>query len=309
LLQWLQKYLPRTPAVSDIAFNMVGHVAGWWAGTATAHLVRRAVSRHRALDTANRFALLMVGLWLVAELFPLVPTFDVSSLAENIKSLWQQPVWQPRRMLSHVGMTVIGLEALAQLVRSVSRALPVRGLAVAALCAVLAGKFVVIHQSPGMAVVLGIAGGGLLWAAVDWLRRWPGDRQPVDPLAALLCIAVANYLIYALWPLRLRRVPEPMSWLPFASSLSSSVEAVISSVAFECLCFGAIVWTAARRGYAWTWAAVCTALLAFMCEWTQRYLPTRTPEITSVLLALAMGWLVAALDRGRGEMLAAQPRA
>jgi len=206
-------------------------------------------------------------------------------------------------------MTVIGLEALAQLLRSVSRALPVRGLAVAALCAVLAGKFVVIHQSPGMAVVLGIAGGGLLWAAVDWLRRWPREHQPVDPLAVLLCIAVANYLVYALWPLRLRRVPEPMSWLPFASSLSSSVEAVISSVAFECLCFGGIVWAAVRSGYAWSRAAACTALLAFWCEWAQRYLVTRTPEITSALLALAMGWLVSVLDPSRREVKIAEPPA
>ena len=32
ILQWLQKFLPRTPALSDIVFNMLGFTAGWLAG-------------------------------------------------------------------------------------------------------------------------------------------------------------------------------------------------------------------------------------------------------------------------------------
>jgi VanZ family protein len=40
---------------------------------------------------------------------------------------------------------------------------------------------------------------------------------------------------------------------------------------------------------------VTVATLAFACEFAQRYLPGRTAEITSVLLALGMGWLIAAL--------------
>jgi hypothetical protein len=40
-----------------------------------------------------------------------------------------------------------------------------------------------------------------------------------------------------------------------------------------------------------------TAITKGQREWTQRYLPGRTAEITSVLLALGMGWLVVALGR------------
>jgi len=88
-----------------------------------------------------------------------------------------------------------------------------------------------------------------------------------------------------------------MGWLPFASSLAGSIEAVVTSVAFECLCFGGIIWSATRNGASPGGMTVSTALLAFACEWTQRYLPTRTAEITSVVLALGIGWLVAALGR------------
>ena len=45
---------------------------------------------------------------------------------------------------------------------------------------------------------------------------------------------------------------------------------------------------------------LCAALLALGCEALQRHLPTRTPEVTAVLVALAMGWLVGACRVRRG---------
>lgn len=292
VLQWLQKYLPRTPALADIVFNMAGHALGWWGGVLSLQGMRRLLQRHQGLRGADRFAVLLICVWLVAELFPLVPTVDVSSLANNFKSLWLADAWEPRRMLLHVGMTVIGLEALAHLLRSVDAAHRVGMMAVFATLGMLAGKFVVIDQSPGLAVVLGIGGGWLLWTILDSLR----ERRRL----ALICtLATGSYLLHALWPLEWRD-PEPMRWLPFASSLANSIESVVTSVAFEALCFGAIIWSAVRRGALLGGMTLCTAILAFGAEWLQRYLPGRTAEITSVLLALTMGWLVAALGRRRG---------
>ena len=288
VLQWLQKYLPRTPAFSDIVFNMVGYVTGWWAGLLSVHSLNRVMLRHQGLRAADRFALLMVILWLVAELFPLIPTLDVSSVAANVKSLWQQDPWQPGRMLMHLGMTVMGLDALAHLARSVSGGHLSRLLAGLASFVVLTGKFVVISQSPGLAVVVGILGGGLLWLVID-------QAQENQRFVLLLLIAMASYLVYALAPYEWRETPKPMKMLPFASSLQGSIESVLTSVAFECLCFGAIIWSAVRSGGQLIALTLFTAVLAFVCEWVQRYLPGRTSEITSVLLALGMGWLVSAL--------------
>ena len=297
VLQWLQKYLPRTPALSDIVFNMIGHVAGWWAGLVSVHGLHRLQQRHRNLSSADRFALLMVAIWLVAELFPLIPTIDVSSVANNVKSLWQQVAWQPRRMVLHIGMTVIGLEALGHLVRTASTGSLARHYAGIATLMVLAGKFLVVGQSPGLPVVYGILGGALIWWGIDRIV----ERQR---LTVILLAATCSYLLHAIWPLQWRDVPEPMRWLPFASSLSGSIESVVTSVAYECLCFGALIWSAVRMGASVRLMAVIAATLAFTCEWLQRYLPTRTAEITSVLLALCMAWLVSALGQTRrGETL------
>ena len=300
VLQWLQKFLPRTPALSDIVFNMVGHTAGWWAGAVSVRGLHRLQRRHAHLDlhAAERFALLMLGIWWVAELFPLIPTIDVSSVVDNVKSLWQQPAWQPRRMALHMGMTVLGLEATARLVRSVDPAAPVHRLCAAVLALVLAGKFVVIHQTPGLAVVLGLLGGAAAWAGIEAVA------SPPRRLAWLWAMALATYLVHAvypLWPLPWRHPPDAMRWLPFGSSLSGNMESAITNVAFECLCFGGMVWAAVRRGAGPVRATLAVALLAFACEWLQRYLPGRTAEITSVVTALGMGWCVAALARARPD--------
>ncbi len=285
VLQWLQKYLPRTPALSDVVFNMAGYALGWVAGLVSRGRVARLMQRHLHWAQADRFTLVLLALWLVAELYPLIPTLDVSSVAHNIKSLWQQNLWQPRRMLLHLGMTVIGLSAVAHLARTAQLAPQARPLALLAALMVLTGKFVVVGQSPSMAVVVGIFGGFLLWR---WIDTWPSERR----WAATAWLAVFTYVLDALWPWQWRISPSAMEWMPFASALRTSVEAAITTRAFEGLCFGAILWSTVRNGALLPGLTLSTALLAFACEWTQRYLPTRTPEVTSVLVALAMGWLL-----------------
>jgi len=292
VLQWMQKYLPRTPAASDILFNMAGYVLGWWAGRLSARTLNSIVNRHQGLRNADRFALVMVAIWVVAELFPLIPSLDVSTVINNIKSLWQQDLWQPRRILEHMGMTLIGLDALASLLRSATVDRFVKPLAVLATLAILVGKFLMLGQSPGLAVPVGIVGGALLWWCID---RLPEETE----LLTLLVIFTTTYLVYALAPYELQEFPTSMQWMPFASALQSSIEAVLTSVAFEALCFGAIIWSSVRMGGLPTGITLSVAVLALGCEWVQRYLPGRTAEISSVLTALLMGWLVAVLGQSR----------
>ena len=64
------------------------------------------------------------------------------------------------------------------------------------------------------------------------------------------------------WLLGWNDLPGAMSWLPFASSLSGSIEAVVTSAAFESLCFGAIIWSAVRIGAARGGMTVFVAIVA-----------------------------------------------
>lgn len=298
-LQWLQKYLPRTPALSDIVFNSTGLVLGWGMGALARWRVGHLLVRHQGWEDVDRFTLVLVALWGVAELYPLIPTLDVSSVARNVQSLWRQDGWQPRRMLLHTGMAVIGLAAVAQMVRGADLAHRARAAALLATGTVLVGKFVVAGQSPGLPVVLGIAGGWALWRGLDqWAQGWQGW--------AVAGVALATYLLDALWPWGWRSPPVDMQWVPFASSLSTWVQGAVSARAFECLCLGAMLWGTVRQGALLGGMTVCTAVLALACEGVQRYLPTRTPEVTAAVLALGMGWLLSACHPTRPRA-AAEP--
>lgn len=286
VLQWLQVYLPRTPALSDIVFNMVGHLLGWGVGLASVRFVGPLLERHQSLRGLDRFALWMLVLWLVAELFPLIPAFDVSTVWNNVKSLWLQEPWQPRRMLEHAAMTVLGLDAFGMLMRSIDARRLLRSGAVLLTLAVLCGKFIVEGQSPGVAVVAGIALGGLLW----W---WVDTAQSRVRAFWILGVAFGAYLVYALAPYRFQQATHGMHWIPFASSLQGGIHRVIGAVAFESLCYAGMIWAAMRLGASVHVFTVLTALLALTCEWLQQFLPGRTAEVSSVLVALAMGWLVA----------------
>ena len=292
-LQWLQRFLPRTPALSDVVFNLAGCALGGGAGALARWRLGHLLVRQPHWAGADRFALVLIALWVVAELYPLVPSLSLSSVWHNLKSLWLSAPWQPRRMALHAGMAVLGLSAVAQLARSVGLAHRARRAALLAAALVLAGKFLVMDQRPGAAVVAGIALGWLLWRGLDGCA--PGMRWRAMAAAALL-----TYLLEAVWPWAWRTVPAPMVWVPFASSLSSTLQAAAATRALEGLCLGAIVWGLVRGGAQLPGATLCAALLALGCEALQRHLPTRTPEVTAVLVALAMGWLVGACRVRRG---------
>jgi VanZ family protein len=289
-LQWLQRYLPRTPAASDVAFNALGYALGWVLGHASHAMLQQTLARHSGWRQLDRTALLLVLLWLVAEWFPLIPALDVSTVWANVKSLWTHNPWQPRRMLVHAGMACIGLHAVAAVLTSVRGQRPGPWLPMLVAGLVVAGKFLMLGQAPGAAVPAGIALGVLLWLVCRQL--WHGS-------GGVWMVALATYLLEALAPYALSDVARPMEWIPFASSLRTGVATVLSSVAFEVLCFVAVLWAVARRGLVLSWAAAALALLALACEWLQQYLPGRTPEVTSVVTALLSGAVVAGLGVGR----------
>ena len=141
---------------------------------------------------------------------------------------------------------------------------------------------------------LGILGGWVLWLSI---HRAPDRRS----CALLLCVAGLTYLIDALAPYGLASEPKAMHWLPFSSSLETGIQRVLPAVAFACLCYGAMIWSAARMGASVAVSAVLVAMLALACEAVQQYLPGRTAEVSFALTALAMGWLVAVLAPARAQ--------
>ncbi len=287
-LQWLQMYLPRTPAFSDVVFNMGGHILGWYMGSVSRRRMHSLRKDYQHLAQMDPFAVLLVMFWILSELSPLVPTLDLSLVWDNVKSLWEQPFWQPRRFGLHVGMTLLGLSAFARMARSVGLDNWTWPLSFPIIVVLLAGKFIVVGQTPGPSSLMGIGVGWVAWLILDCAEessRWH----------SVMTIAILTYLGDAIWPWDWRAEPIDMQWLPFASSLDNSLEGVISARAFECLCYGAFLWAASRNGAYISGLSILLFMLVLLCEGLQAYLPTRTPEITSPLMVLITAWLLVAL--------------
>ena len=289
VLQIAQMYLPRTPALVDVLANLVGYLLGWIIGFVAYIVLERRLARLRDnAVTPDLFALLLLLFWIVAELFPLLPTFDVSSLKENVRLLLGIPFWQPRRTMLHLGMTVIGLGSLTVLARSLrldTLRVPI-GLALAAF--VMLGKLIFVGQAPGFSVFLGILAGSVVWLALSRLK----DARF---MFVVMGVALATYLTYALWPLQLLSSPKPFGWLPFTSALNNSIESVIRSTVFEALCFGALLWAAVRTGALLAGSTTVIVLLALGVEWLQAYIPGRTPETTAAAVAVCVAMLLRAM--------------
>lgn len=292
VLQWLQIYLPRVPQLSDIFFNVIGYLAGWLFVRLSMRWFRwKAAELLHSDMRLNQFGLIMLVIWGFAELFPFIPTLDVSTVAGKLKSFLGQPVWQPRRMFLHFGMTVIGLNILRTLLHdSFQRSKKSTAVYLATVAAVMAGKFFVIDQILAPSVVVGMIAGTVFILVIE--------RSKAN-LRSLLLITVAalTYFVYSLLPFDWNWTPKPMNWLPFSSSLNNSISSVVRNVAFECMCFGALLWNSLALGGALKGTTIVAMVVVFACEYVQKFMPMRTPETTSVILVFLVSWLLSNTEK------------
>lgn len=287
ILQWLQTYLPRVPQLSDVLFNVIGYITGWAAGMITTHWVER-LAKSQSLNTArmDKFCIVMLVIWGFAELYPFVPTLDVSSLFAKLKIFIHQDIFEVRRASLHFGMTVIGLDMLRVFLQQSFDKFDKSPLIYFSVVAIfMAGKFLIVEQTPGPSIIVGMTVGTLFFFVLeltsDKLRSF-----------SLIAIAALTYFSYSLFPFDWSWTPKPMKWLPFSSSLSNSIGSVIRNFSFESLCFGSILWNAVRTGSLLKGITVVAMVIVFACEYLQKFMPTRTPETTSVVLVVLVSWLI-----------------
>ena len=105
----------------------------------------------------------------------------------------------------------------------------------------------------------------------------------------MLLSAVA---VRELEPLRFLASAQRFSWIPFAASLEAERQPAAVVLLGKAFYYGAGVWLGHARGWSYARAALAMAAALAVLEWTQRYLPGRSPEITDAFLALLMGLIL-----------------
>lgn len=272
-LQVIQIYVPtRSAALSDVLWNAVGQALGVVLGVVL-HAPLRAAAAMRGMPRAG---VALLGLWLVLELFPFVPTLDWQQVKDALKPLLLQPQWRTASALN----AALGLVVLAQLLREVPR----RGgwIAAAVVIAFLAKPFIV-GQALSLPHAVGLVGGALLAPLV---LRAPAHRAA--PL--VIALALVWFTLDELRPYDLAEHAAPFHWMPFAALLLGSIPANVLALCHDLFWLGAVMVLAADSGARAGPLAFGLGLWTLALEGVQTLLPGRVADVTIALLPL-LWWL------------------
>ena len=289
-VQVLQVFEPtRDPALSDVFWNAIGTVAG--IGLALA-LERHVAFLPRAAWARSRFAVLLIGAWAAAELWPFVPSLDWYAIKQTLKSLASASSFNFPSFAFHLASVLV----LGMLFAESSPAPRVGRRLAALVLGVLGGKLALQASPLSLSFASACVAGVAAWFAL-------APRFGRNAMLATLAAMLAAYTVRALAPLELRSVPETFGWIPFQAMLEGSMSANVRSLLAQLFALGAMLWLIERAGGRLLGAAAGLALWVGLIEVAQRWIVGRTPDITPALLVIG---LAVVLDRTNRS--AARPR-
>jgi VanZ family protein len=264
----------RFSSLFDVLCNTLGTAAGVVAGLALP-AVNLSWTRLRQWRSG---VVALAGCWLAYQLYPFVPTLTRSQWQHSGMGLLRTPL-SPVETLAGTAEWF----AFAAVLEWILGRLPARWLAIAMLA--LPARLFIIDRATNPAEVLGAGLALLLWNLAA------EKRALVAPI--LLAAAI---VLRELVPLQFLPHPQPFSWVPFATTIDADRLPGVTVILRKAFEYGAMVWLMRRIGMVRAGLLVAAALFAL--EWTQRWLPGRSPEITDPVMALLM-MLLLLWDRRR----------
>lgn len=284
-----QAHLPqRVPSLADFILNTGGGLVG---ATIAALLTPRwrLVARLQAWRARSfqptrdaDLALVAIAGWALSQLSPFVPSLDLGTLRNGLAplaaTLGDPASFDFARMAAYA-LELFALTLLARDARQRTASLT-RFLWLFVL-AVLLLKVAVISRQLSAEALAGAAAGLLFGLALP--RRLKPARPALAALAMVLALSIGEL------------TPEPgalrqLNWTPFVAHLNNPMLglSVLIDTFWPYVALAAALHrlSGGGRGITPVIVLVCGGL-AFGLEWMQQYVPGRTPDITTVVMALA----------------------
>lgn len=289
-MEFLQMFAPnRDSSLRDLFCNTLGSAIG----AATVLWAQPFLPRHEReeetgwrLDPVEAIFFLCWTLWFT---FPLIPVLRVSALQNSWASLW------------HPGMpgllTVVDPLIAGWVLGTVLRGRP--WCLVAALAVLPLQGFFLSQTFSVWRVLFAVTGSAVAFR---------GPRIGGIPAAGLLCLWL---LARELYPFRMPSpdaVPVRFSWVPFEGLLHNGQDSSYRTLFGKMFLHLSVVWGLRRGlpggwggGAAWAIPLLVPVAISLGCEWLQRYLPGRTPELTEAFLSALAFLLLALAESGGGR--------
>jgi hypothetical protein len=238
-------------------------------------------SRARSGRPRDASAVALLGSFAGSLLFPFFPISGRTALRIKIAAILHAPAFDPVLLFSALASWyAAGLMLRAA---GVGKSRISIGLALAPL----AVQLFVIYHTPWIAIVLGAVAGTLLASALS---------QP----AAGGALVILMIVVRGLQPFHLARSARPFLWIPFGGFLAMDWAAGVALIFQKVFYYGSAIWLLRGAGVRPRTAAASVALVLACLEGVQIFIPAHTPEITDPLLALLLGFGIAALNSSRG---------
>ena len=286
-VEMAQVFVPgRTASAVDATMN----VAGAGLGVALARILGNALAGVAVPPAAAMCA----ALWAAYQAVPLLPALSQTLVRAKLAAMVAGPWFSPRPL----AMGLVEGLVLARLIEEMAGPRRLRWLLAMALCLVparliIAGRTVTLPE---------LGGAALAWLV--WVAALGGRPRRTLALAILLPAAL---VADGLAPFAFRGAPGVFYWVPFQAVVWHAPRTALAILFRKLFRYGAAVWLLRRTGWSYSTAAAGIAILLAAVEAAQAYLPARTPETTDPLLALAVAFLLATLERrGRTPRRAAR---
>lgn len=231
-VQLLQLYVPgRTSSLADVFWNGWGLLAGMSIFRSVGQFLEKLMTS--PAGQRDRFAGVLLLLWLCYESFPFLPSLDIGLLREHVKSAVVAPPFELHRLVEHCVAALLGGMALIRWrpLRSDAISLTLAALLVVSL------EILVPYGALRRETLLGMCLGLALSLPVS---RWRVAQSP----EALLALAFGMYLLTLFSaPFSAR---SGFTFTPFSQLLWHSVTWEIPPAAYEALALGSGLWASLR---------------------------------------------------------------
>ena len=316
----LQQLLPsRVASLTDVVSNTLGTLAGVavasfvrsdsLTGTAFTQWRERRFRPGRLAD----LGLIAIGIWMLSQLVPLVPSLDVGELRHGISPLWGTLHQPDRFAFGQWAAYAANIAGLALLARTLARpARPVSLPFFGFVACVLILKVPVIMRQLSLEAVAGAFAAAVLTAPMSGMRLKAIART--GAFFVLVGFVIAEL---AGAPTGIRHA---FAWVPFSAQMENPLIGMASILEN--------IWPAAALAYlirfaspshrrrlpTWIGGVALTALV-FGLEWYQQFVPGRIGDITTVLLMAAtwaLFWMIPLSEstvQVEQQSVAPQPRA
>lgn len=210
VLQLAQFFLPsRVPTSGDALVNFLGIGTGVGIALFIQYWLKR--NPQQALKWPSDFAvpLAMLTTWVLYQLFPYIPSFNLQDLLKGIQGLWQTPllVWQEWLFLTVMWYWFLVFINHHNLPQSISRN------AHWIIVSVVLGKVLIAHNSIDLTFLISIISGQIAFARFK-LVYWK-----IPSLVILTLVVVLREML----PLDQQAESSHFNWIPFNYYLSGSM--------------------------------------------------------------------------------------